>query len=151
MPQIDATATEPSVTEGSRSPSFNTEEIWKIALEQIKLHVSPQNFTAWFKNTSLAGINNGIPGGVSAYLYSHAVLRAGSRVSGRGCRVAGVGSRAPGHGCRVTVAGLRYRLTGGRGCTSGPGQGAATREDNQPEANRQRDWAGELRLQPQHP
>jgi len=45
---------------GSITPRVNTAEIWKIALEQVQLHISPQNFSAWFKNTSLSGIDNGI-------------------------------------------------------------------------------------------
>ncbi|MBN2101075.1 chromosomal replication initiator protein DnaA [Candidatus Dojkabacteria bacterium] len=46
--------------QGTSSPTVNTEEIWKIALEQIQLRVSPQNFSAWFKNTYLSKIENGI-------------------------------------------------------------------------------------------
>jgi chromosomal replication initiator protein len=46
--------------QGTKSPTIDTEEIWKIALEQIKLQVSPQNFSAWFKKTHLSKIENGI-------------------------------------------------------------------------------------------
>lgn len=45
---------------GSPQPKIDNKETWKIALERIQLQVSPQNFTAWFKNTSLAPIQNGI-------------------------------------------------------------------------------------------
>ncbi len=47
-------------TLGTKNPTINTDEIWKIALEQIRLKVSPQNFTSWFKNTNLIRIENGI-------------------------------------------------------------------------------------------
>ncbi len=46
--------------QGTKSPTIDTEEIWKIALEQIKLRVSPQNYSAWFKKTYLKDIENGI-------------------------------------------------------------------------------------------
>lgn len=46
--------------EGFIKPTFNTDEIWKIALEQVQLYISPQNFNAWFKNTSLLKIEDGI-------------------------------------------------------------------------------------------
>ena len=41
-------------------PSYDIEEIWKIALEQVQLYISPQNFNAWFRNTSLSRIEDGI-------------------------------------------------------------------------------------------
>lgn len=46
--------------DGSTSPMVNTDETWKIVLEQIRLHITPQNFSAWFKNTSLSNIENGL-------------------------------------------------------------------------------------------
>jgi chromosomal replication initiator protein len=46
--------------QGTKSPTIDTNEIWKIALEQIKLQVSPQNYSAWFKKTDLSKIENGI-------------------------------------------------------------------------------------------
>ncbi|MDD3661784.1 MAG: chromosomal replication initiator protein DnaA [Candidatus Dojkabacteria bacterium] len=49
-----------STAEGFNRPRINMDETWKIALEQIQLHVSPQNFIAWFKNTTLSRIENGI-------------------------------------------------------------------------------------------
>jgi chromosomal replication initiator protein len=60
MPQIDPSAAGATVEEGSRSPRINTDEIWKIALEQIRLNISNQHFNAWFKNTSLSTVENGI-------------------------------------------------------------------------------------------
>lgn len=45
---------------GTKQPAINTEDIWKIALEQIQLKISPQNFSAWFKHTRLSKIENGI-------------------------------------------------------------------------------------------
>lgn len=45
---------------GTKQPAINTGDIWKIALEQIQLKVSPQNFSAWFKKTRLFKIENGI-------------------------------------------------------------------------------------------
>jgi len=45
---------------GTKQPAINTEDIWKITLEQVKLRVSPQNFSAWFKKTRLLKIENGI-------------------------------------------------------------------------------------------
>lgn len=41
-------------------PSYDIDEVWKIALEQVQLYLSPQNFNAWFKNTSLLKIEDGI-------------------------------------------------------------------------------------------
>jgi chromosomal replication initiator protein len=46
--------------DGFNRPSFNTDEIWKIALEQVQLYVSPQNFNAWFKHTTLLKVEDGI-------------------------------------------------------------------------------------------
>ncbi len=45
---------------GTRNADLNIDEVWKIALEQIQLHVSPQNFNAWFKNTCLIKVEGGI-------------------------------------------------------------------------------------------
>lgn len=44
----------------SNLPNINTEETWKIAIEQVQLYISPQNFKAWFQNTHLQKLENGI-------------------------------------------------------------------------------------------
>ncbi len=49
-----------SSREGFMKPVFNVDEVWKIALEQVQLYISPQNFNAWFKNTSLVTVEDGI-------------------------------------------------------------------------------------------
>lgn len=46
--------------QGTQQPEFDLDEIWKITLERVQLYVSPQNFTAWFKNSNLLKIENGI-------------------------------------------------------------------------------------------
>lgn len=56
----DSVQQTPDTHEGFIKPSYNTEEIWKIALEQVQLYISPQHFNAWFKNTSLARVEDGI-------------------------------------------------------------------------------------------
>jgi chromosomal replication initiator protein len=45
---------------GSSQPRLNKDDIWKIAMERIQLKISPQNYTAWFKNTYLQKIENGM-------------------------------------------------------------------------------------------
>ncbi len=61
MPELDNFQHKNSEgAQGTKKPTLNTEEVWKIALEQIQLYVSPQNFSAWFRNTSLAKVQNGL-------------------------------------------------------------------------------------------
>lgn len=56
--QLDAQDLQTST--GTQEPDINVKEIWKIALEQIQMYVTPQNYTAWFKKTNLIKIESGI-------------------------------------------------------------------------------------------
>jgi len=47
-------------TKGSKEKVIDTNEVWKIALEKIQMKITSQNFSAWFKNTELAQVENGI-------------------------------------------------------------------------------------------
>lgn len=47
-------------TKGSKEKVIDTNEVWKITLEKIQMKVTSQNFSAWFKNTELAQVENGI-------------------------------------------------------------------------------------------
>ena len=50
----------PNVNNINIEEGINIEEAWRIVLENIRMYVSPRQFTTWFKNVYLESINNGI-------------------------------------------------------------------------------------------
>lgn len=52
---------QPNINDATtNTPTFNVDEIWKIASENIRLYISKREYDSWFKNLYLSKIENGI-------------------------------------------------------------------------------------------
>ncbi|MBN1617974.1 chromosomal replication initiator protein DnaA [Candidatus Dojkabacteria bacterium] len=58
-PQIKEEIEERLENKGTKKPVINLDELWKIAMDRVKIDVSPTNFNSWFKDLKLIRVQNG--------------------------------------------------------------------------------------------